>query len=406
METLCSFKLVWQSGLEVKMDDGKLRRFEACRVWHRSPFVDQPHKGGDRWHPNVSVEVMKPHSMEMSWKIWLAGIEMGGAKGGIAVDPETLSLGEQKRLTEASVDERDERNILGPRRDVPAPDVGTNSQIMHWVRQRYAHRHRVREDGPFAGVVTGKPVGYGFDGIEGRTEATGFGVMHVLDRVMSEHWMPYPRISTPRLAVMGFGNVGSHIVQRAAQRQYPVIAVSDKNGGVYASGGLDLQQLFAYYKENRTFSDFKGGDRITNDELLVLQDIDVLFPAALEHVLTKANAARVGAKIIGEGANSPTTFEADKIFEDRGIIVIPDICANAGGVIVSFFEWARNMNVRDERVPCGEKDAVLSAMEAIMSKSTAEMCANAEKYKTSLRNAALVTALGRVAPLFVAKHTA
>ena len=401
VHTLSSFKLKWESDLEVQMDSGGRKRFRACRVWYRSPYTDQPHKGGIRFHPDVNVDMMKAHAIEMGLKCWLMDIAWGGAKGGIAVDPAALSMTEQKRLTEALVDEMDERNILGPFRDVPAPDVGTNARIMNWIRQRYAQRRRSREDARFAGVVTGKPVGYGRDGIEGRAEATGCGVMHTLERVR----MRRPVISsTPRVAVMGFGNVGSNFVRAANLRNQRIIAVSDVNGGVYADSGLDIDKLFEHYRDAKTVVGFKGGDALTNEELLVLPSVDVLVPAALEHVLTKANAAKVSAKVIVEGANSPTTSEADEIFEDRGIIVVPDICANAGGVTVSFFEWARNVNIRDERVPRGNAQEVIRSMENIMTKAIEEMLANAEKYRTSLRNAALVTAIERVAPLFAEKH--
>ena len=403
IEKLLSFKLLWSSGLEVKMDNGNLRHFNACRVWHRSPHTDQPHKGGIRYHPLVSVDMMQAHAIEMSIKCWLNGIEMGGAKGGVAVDPTTLSVEELKRVTEAMVDELDERNILGPFRDVPAPDVGTNPQIMNWIRQRYAQRRRSREDARFAGVVTGKPVGYGFGGIEGRNEATGHGVIAVLRHVMKRR---FGKIGKPRIAVMGFGNVGVHAVQRAHEHHFPVVAVSDVGGGVYNSKGLRVDELRAYVQESKTVAGFPGGDQISNAELLELHDVDVLIPAALEHVLTSENASRVNARVIIEGANSPTTFDADKIFEDRGILVIPDICANAGGVTVSFFEWARNVSIRDERIPAGDKAEVLAAMERILLKAADEMCANAEKYDTSLRNAAFVTAIDRVAPLFRAKHIA
>ncbi|HEY9585887.1 MAG TPA: Glu/Leu/Phe/Val dehydrogenase [Candidatus Paceibacterota bacterium] len=401
VDTLSSFKLKWESDLEVKMDGGGRKRFKACRVWYRSPHTDQPHKGGIRFHPDVNVEMMQAHAMEMGLKCWLMGIPWGGAKGGVAVDPALFSTSELKRLTEALVDEMDERAILGPFRDVPAPDVGTNARIMNWIRQRYAQRRRSREDARFAGVVTGKPVGYGLDGIEGRAEATGFGVMHTLERVRARRPVVGPQ---PRLAVMGFGNVGSNFVQAAKLRGYPVVAVSDVNGAVYAANGLDIEKLFEHYRDAKTVVGFKGGEAIGNDELLVLQDIDVLVPAALEHVLTKANASKVGAKLVIEGANSPTTSEADSIFEDRGILVVPDICANAGGVTVSFFEWARNVNIRDERVPRGNAKEVIQSMECIMASAIDEMLANAEKYGTSLRNAALVTAIGRVAPLFAEKH--
>lgn len=402
-DKLKDFKLVWSSGLEVKMDDGALKHFNACRVWHRSPHTDQPHKGGIRFHPFVNVDMMQAHAIEMSIKCWLMGIAMGGAKGGIAVDPALLSKEELKRLTEAYVDELDERNILGPFRDVPAPDVGTNPEIMNWIRQRYAQRRRSREDARFAGVVTGKLVGYGFDGIIGRNEATGNGVITVLGHVM-ERTLGF--VSQPRVAIMGFGNVGMHAAKLAYEFGYKVVAVSDVRGGVYHPAGLNVPKLCAYVDVAKTVVGFPDADAITNAELLELRDIDALIPAALEHVLTEKNASKVSARFIIEGANSPTTPEADAIFEDRGVIVVPDVCANAGGVTVSFFEWARNVNIRDERVPAGNRDEVLASMQNILIGGVEEMCRNAEKYKTSLRNAAFVTAIGHVAPLFIAKHVA
>jgi glutamate dehydrogenase (NAD(P)+) len=402
IETLGSFKMKsWSSDLEVKLDNGELKRYQACRVWHRSPHTDQPYKGGMRYHPLVNLDMMQGHAIEMSIKCWLMGIAWGGAKGGIAVNPSELSIGELKRITEALVNEMDERDILGPFRDVPAPDVGSTPQMMNWIRQRYAQRRRSREDGPFAGVVTGKPVGYGFDGIPGRMQATGCGVMHVVETVRRER---LPTLG-PRIAVMGYGNVGSHVVSRAKELGYTVVAVSDVSGGVYNQNGLDISALASHASRAKTITGFTGGDALTNSELLELPDIDILVPAALEHVITKDNAGRIKAKLIAEGANSPTTAEADDILESNSIVVIPDVCANAGGVTVSFFEWARNVSRTDERVPQRDNaQEVLNCMYSIMTNSVKEMLANADKHKTSLRNAAIVTSLDRVAPLFLEKH--
>ena len=403
IEKLTTFKMEWGGSLQIKGADGTPKEFRAVRIWYRGPQNGQPYKGGIRFHPLVNTDMMKAHAMEMGLKCWLAGIPFGGAKGGIAVDPNSVTMDELKSLTEAFVDALNERNILGPFRDVPAPDVGTNPTIMNWIRQRYAQLRRDREDARFGGVVTGKPVGYGMDGIEGRNEATGHGALSVLEHSMQKLGMTSAH---PRLAVMGFGNVGSHFVTRAASHGHPIIAVSDVNGGVYNSGGLDVAKLLAYQQEAKTIFGFPGGEQISNDELLVLKDIDVLVPAALEHVLTKKNAPKVRAKIIIEGANSPTMAEADEIFADRGIMVIPDILANAGGVTVSFFEWARNVSIRDERVPSGEKADVLRSMEQILTASTDQVIANAAKYNVSLRTAALLTSMERVAPILRAKHTA
>ncbi len=403
VEKLTTFKMEWGGSLQIRGANGTPKEFRAVRIWYRGPQNGQPYKGGIRYHPLVNTDMMKAHAMEMGLKCWLAGIPFGGAKGGIAVDPTTVTMEELKSLTEAFVDALNERNILGPFRDVPAPDVGTNPTIMNWIRQRYAQLRRDREDARFAGVVTGKPVGYGMDGLEGRNEATGYGAMAVLEHSMQKLGMAHAH---PRLAVMGYGNVGSHFVNRAETHGHPVIAVSDVNGGVYNSAGLDIAKLRAYQRDAKTIFGFPGGDSITNDELLVLKDIDVLVPAALEHVITKKNAAKVCAKIVLEGANSPTMAEADEILSDKGVIVIPDILANAGGVTVSFFEWARNVSIRDERVPSGEKADVLDAMASILTASTEQVLANAAKYSVSLRTAALLTSMERVAPILRAKHTA
>jgi len=403
IKVLRAFKSKWDGDLLLTKDDGTLEIYNACRVWHKSPHTDKPHKGGNRYHPLVSIDMMKAHAIEMSIKLWLMGIPMGGAKGGIAVDPATLSRAELKRLTELYVEALIERNLIGPLLDVPAPDVGTNSEIMNWVRQCYALEKRELGYEPFAGVVTGKPVGYGFDGIEGRTEATGYGVIEVLEHLVKRY---FGKVGRPRIAVMGYGNVGFFTVEKANVRHYPIIGVSDRGGGVYNSKGLNITELNEHFREAKTVAGFRGGDAITSEELLVLQDIDWLIPAALEHVLTVKNASRVGAKIVGEGGNSTTTPGADEIFKERGIIVAPDVCTNAKGVTISFFEWARNLNICDERVPTGEKRAVLAAATKIILRATDEMCANAEKYQTTLRNAAFVTAINRVAPLLTPKYAA
>jgi glutamate dehydrogenase (NAD(P)+) len=403
IEKLTTLKMEWSGSLQAHMKDGVPKEFRAVRIWYRGPFNGLPYKGGIRYHPLVNTDMMKAHAMEMGLKCWLANIPFGGAKGGIAVDPNALTMEELKALTESFVDALNERNILGPFRDVPAPDVGTTPTIMNWVRQRYAQLRRDREDARFAGVVTGKPVGYGMDGLEGRNEATGHGVMAILAHTIRTLDMP---LAHPRIAVMGFGNVGTHFVRRAEMEKFPVCAVSDVHGGVYNANGLDIPALFAHQQQAGTVKGFAGGEAITNDELLVLKDIDVLVPAALEHVLTKKNASHVHAKIIIEGANSPTMAEADEIFEDRNIIVIPDILANAGGVTASYFEWARNVNYRDERVPTGERADVLQKMERILTASTSEVIANAAKYNVNLRTAALLTSIERVAPILRAKHTA
>ena len=410
LDTLRGFKLDWGCDIEARMDDGNTRRFKAVRIWHRSPHVDQPYKGGLRFHPNVDADTMKAHAIEMSIKCWKMGLEWGGAKGGVAIDPAKHSAQELKTVTEKLVDEMDERNILGPFRDVPAPDVGTNPKIMNWIRQRYAQRRRHREDARFAGVVTGKPVGYGFGGIPGRNEATGYGLVSVLDRVIRKYRLyNFDKSSgiKTRVAVMGFGNVGSHVVRFINERfpHFKIIAVGDVSGGVYNSNGLDITKLNEHIQTTKNVIDAPNSTSLTNDELLEL-DCDILIPAALENVITSDNADRIKAKIILEGANGPTTPEADEVLKSRNILVIPDILANAGGVTVSFFEWARNVSIKDERVPTPETNKVLKRLNEMMVASTNEVIETAELYHTDLRNAAYINAIRRAAPLLRTKHLA
>ena len=407
LDTLKGFKMVWTCDLEAGMDGGSIKRFKAVRIWHRSPHVDQPHKGGIRFHPAVDEDMMKAHAIEMSLKCWLMNLAWGGAKGGVAIDPAKHSARELKVITEKLVDEMDERNILGPFRDVPAPDVGTNPKIMNWIRQRYAQRRRHMEDARFAGVVTGKPVGYGFGGIPGRNEATGYGLAVVLERILGHYKFGNIGLSlgASTVAIMGFGNVGSHIA-RFIKEKFPnfnIIAVSDINGGVFNENGLDLNELIEHMNTTGSIVDAPYTKPITNDELLELE-CDILVPAALEKVITSNNADKIKSKIILEGANGPTTPEADEILKLKNILVIPDILANAGGATVSFFEWARNLGIKDERVPLATIDHVLSRLGEMMKASTDEVIHIAYKHKTDLRNAAYITAIQRVAPLFHSKH--
>lgn len=409
LDTLRGFKMVWTCDLEARMDDGSFKRFKAVRIWHRSPHVDQPHKGGLRFHPAVDEDIMKAHAIEMSIKCWLMNLSWGGTKGGVAIDPTKHSAQELKSVTEKLVDEMDERNILGPFRDVPAPDVGTNPKIMNWIRQRYAQRRRSREDARFAGVVTGKPVGYGFGGIPGRNEATGYGLAVVLERILNHERFGLSELCSgdSTVAIMGFGNVGSHVARFIKEKfpHFKIIAVSDVNGGVFSEEGLNINKLIEHRDATGSIVDAPNTKPVTKDELLELE-CDILVPAALENVITPDNAARVKAKIILEGANGPTTPEADEILRANNIIVIPDILANAGGVTVSFFEWARNIGIKDERVPIAQIDEVFKRLSKMMIASTDEVINFAESYKTDLRNAAYITAINRVAPLFRTKHLA
>ncbi|QQG45885.1 MAG: Glu/Leu/Phe/Val dehydrogenase [Candidatus Niyogibacteria bacterium] len=399
IEILTSFKCIWSCDLPVKIR-GKQQLIPAVRVWHRSPHNDKPTKGGIRFHPNIKLTDMQAHAIEMSLKNWLMELPFGGAKGGVAIDPGRCSKSELKAITEKLVDELDERNMIGPYLDVPAPDVGTNPEIMNWIRQRFAQRRRTRETAQFAGVVTGKPVGYGRDGIPGREQATGYGLIEVLEIVLR-----LKRISPDnmkRVAIMGFGNVGANAARFLAQKGYEIIALGDVDGAVYRRDGFDPDEL----SRVKTPHELKAA-KITNHELLELFDIDILLPAALENVITEENALHVKAKIILEGANGPTTPEADEILESREILVIPDILANAGGVTVSFFEWARNTGyAKDPRVPFNTEydKSILTAMSDILKKAAVEVFEYSSKHQLSLRQAAYTVAIKHVASLLRDKY--
>ena len=429
LDTLKSFKLDWGCDIEACMDDGSIRRFKAVAAEHRSPHVDQPHKGGVRYFANeiikedtrqdveeeikvknIMADIIRSHSVEMSIKCWVIGLQWGGAKCWVAIDPAKHSKSELKRVTESLVFEMDEKNILGLFRYVPAPDAGTTPEIMNWIRQRYAQGRRSREDARFAGVVTGKPVGYGFGGIPGRNEATGFGLVSVLEKFIRKYWLyNFDRFSSieTRVAVMGFGNVGSHVVHfiRKIYPNFKIVAISDVSGGVYNSKGLDITKLNEHVQATKSVIGASDSTPLTNEELLE-SDCDILIPAALENVITSDNAGRIKAKIILEGANGPTNPEADEILKSENVLVIPDILANAGGVTVSFFEWALNVGIRDERVPDPQIEKVLRRLKEMMSASTDEVVEISKAYKTDLRNAAYISAIRRVAPLFRAKHLA
>lgn len=399
---LHGFKSAWECDIEAFMDDGSLGQFQACRVWHRSPFPGSPHKGGIRYHPDVNLSMMKDHAVEMSLKCGIVGLEFGGAKGGVALDPTKYSREELKRITEAYIDEMMERNHIGPNLDVPAPDVGTNPDVMHWIRNRYTQKKRVYSVEPFDAVVTGKPTGLGYGGIQGRVEATGWGLVQVFKKFLKKNDLD--KKDFKRIGIMGFGNVGYHVARFLVGEGFTVIAISDFFGGVYNKSGLSLEE-FEGKKDTR---EIKNCESITNEELIVLPDMDIFIPAALENVITQENAWKIKAKGIVEGANGPTICEADSILESRGIFVVPDILANAGGVVVSFFELARNMGKIDHRVPMGElsNTDVLNALSRVMSQATENVCDIQEKYKVSMRFAAYLLALERIAPLFRTKHTA
>ncbi|MDW8396357.1 MAG: Glu/Leu/Phe/Val dehydrogenase [Anaerolineae bacterium] len=362
----------------VKMDNGEVRRFTGYRVHHNT--ARGPTKGGIRYAPHVDLDEVRALAMWMTWKCAIVNIPYGGAKGGVVVDPKQLSLCELERLTRRYTTEI--TPFISPEGDIPAPDMGTNPQVMAWIMDTYS-MHRGYS---VPAVVTGKPVNIG--GSAGRFEATGRGIMFTVREAYRTFGWRFENIA---LAVQGFGNVGSITAQTAYEMGCRVIAVSDVSGGVYNPRGLDIPRLRRFVKEHGSVSSFPDGDRITNQELLALQ-CDVLVPAAMENQITAANAAQVRARVVAEGANGPTTPEADEILLEHNVLVIPDILCNAGGVVVSYFEWVQSLQQL-----FWEEEDVTHRLERIMVRSFHDVYELALRMDLDLRTAALVLGVGRVA---------
>ena len=315
--------------IPVRMDSGEVKVFLGHRVQHHLTLG--PTKGGLRYHPDVALGEVAALAMWMSWKCALADLPYGGAKGGVQVDPHLLSMGELERLTRRYTSEM--VPFIGPQTDVMAPDMGTNEQVMAWMMDTYSHQigHAVPS------IVTGKPVSLG--GSLGRREATGRGVAFLINRVVDMLKMP----GDSRVIVQGFGNVGSYAALALAKFGARITGISDVSGGIFNPKGIDLAALQAHVEKGGRVHDFKGGDPLTNEELLV-QPCDVLVPAALDQVITEKNAGQIQCRILAEAANGPTTVAADAILRQRPeIFVIPDILCNSGGVIVSYFEWVQDL---------------------------------------------------------------
>jgi len=365
--------------LPVKRDDGTITVFEGYRVQHN--LSTGPSKGGVRFHPSVTIGEVAALAMWMSWKCSLVGLPYGGAKGGVIVDPRQLSLGELERLSRRYMQEM--VTFFGPHTDVPAPDVGTNEQVMGWMVDTYANHAGHIEPA----VVTGKPVSLG--GSQGRREATGAGVAYLVTKYLEDLRIP---ISEATVAIQGFGNVGSEAALALSNYGARIIAISDYTGGIYNPRGIDVRKALAYIASQRVLHDFDGGEAITNQQLLEL-DCTVLVPAALERVITPENAPRLRCRILAEAANGPTTNGADKIIEARGDIeVIPDVLCNSGGVIVSYFEWLQNLQNF-----YWERDEVLQKLFAILDKAKEAVDYQKRKFKFSRRLAALTLGIQRVA---------
>src|ERR1043166_5495268 len=364
----------------VLMDNGEVEVFTGHRVLYNTSRG--PAKGGIRFDMQVSLEEVKALAAWMTWKCAVVNLPFGGAKGGVVCDPAKMSVGELERLTR-----RYTSGIvatLGPDSDVPAPDVNTNERVMAWVMDTYSMRmgHTV------TAVVTGKPIEMG--GSLGRREATGRGCMIVTKEALKHLGMP---IQGTTVAIQGFGNVGSVAAQLLQREGCKIIAISDRTGGYYNRNGVDVDAAIKHARQHRSLEGFGGGDQISNEDLLTL-DVDVLLPAALENVITSKNAGSVRAKMICEGANGPTTAGADSILDEKGVFVVPDILANAGGVTVSYFEW-----VQDRGGYFWDEETVNERLESIMVRSFSDVMTWAERHKVSPRIASYMIAVDRVAAM-------
>ena len=364
--------------LPISMDDGKIKVFEGYRVIHSN--ILGPSKGGLRYDASVNLNEVTALAAWMTWKCAVVDIPYGGAKGGICCDPKKMSLSELERLTRAYTQSM--HDIFGPDKDIPAPDVGTGPEQMAWLMDEYSRARGVTVNA----VVTGKPIILG--GSAGRIEATGRGVMvSTLSALTKNKINPF----NAKVAIQGFGNVGSWAALLLKERGCNVVAISDISGGYYDERGIDIGKAIQYRNENKgTLEGFKEATKISNEELLSL-DVDVLIPAALENAITEKNVNSIKAKVIVEGANGPTSHEADSIIEEKGIVAVPDILANAGGVIVSYVEWVQNrLGFK------WTKNRVYRRSDSIIKQSFNNVFSISKKYKVSLRTAAYIAAIDKV----------
>jgi len=371
-------KLCLTVSVPIKQDDGKIRVYTGHRVQHST--ARGPGKGGIRYHPDVTLDEVKALAMWMTWKCAVMGLPYGGAKGGIACDPRAMSEGELERMTRRYTCEI--LPIIGPERDIPAPDVNTTPQVMAWVMDTYS----MNKGYTVPGVVTGKPVPIG--GSLGRSTATSRGLMFTVLSAL-RHLKMKP--SGLRVAVQGYGNAGYYAAKLLHEIGFRIIACSTSKGGIRVEKGFDPDVVNQHYHKTGSVTGFKGAEEITNEELLAL-DCDILLPCALEGQLTAANAGNVKAKIVGEGANGPTTPEADAILNAKGVFVIPDVLANAGGVTVSYFEWVQAL----QEYFWSEAE-VNGKLKELMDRSFASVLAVSLERKVDMRRAAYVLAVSRVA---------
>jgi glutamate dehydrogenase (NAD(P)+) len=364
--------------IAVELDNGEIATLIGYRVQHDD--ARGPMKGGLRYHPEVDLSEVRSLAALMTWKTAVVDIPFGGAKGGIAVDPAKLSPREMERITRRFVDGI--HDVIGPDVDIPAPDMGTNADVMAWIMNQYQKYH-----GFSPGVVTGKPVE--LHGIPGREEATGRGVGHLAFKMLGRLGR---KPAQTRVALQGFGNVGSHAAKFLSEADFKIVAASDASGGYYRPGGLDIPKMLQYALEHQfSLKGYADAERITNEQLLEL-DVELLIPAAIGGVITAENAPRIKAPMIIEAANQPVWPDADQIFDQRGTVVLPDILANSGGVTVSYFEWVQNRQHYQWGL-----NRVRQELDRVLSDSFERVWALASERKVSLRNAAYILGIGRVA---------
>ena len=364
--------------IPVRMDTGHIQVFEGFRVQHN--FARGPAKGGIRYAPDVNLDEVRALAAWMTWKCAVVNVPFGGAKGGIICDPQQMSLGELERMTRRYAAEL--LDFIGPEKDVPAPDMNTNEQTMAWIMDTYSMhaRHTV------TAVVTGKPIDLG--GSSGRREATGRGILFVINEAIKRFKMSP---AETRVVVQGSGNVGGIGARLLHEEGYKVVAISDIHGGIYNPSGINIPEALNYLAATRSFEGYEGVEFVANHELLELE-CDVLVPAATENQITSQNADRLKCKVLAEGANGPTTAAADEILHQKGIFVIPDILANAGGVTVSYFEW-----VQDRMGYFWREDVVNERLQDKMVASFNDLCRFADAHSVDTRTAAYMLAIDRVA---------
>jgi glutamate dehydrogenase (NAD(P)+) len=384
IEVLKQCKKTVEVSIPTSMDDGSVRAFAGYRVTHN--VSRGPSKGGIRYHPDVTQDEVKALAMWMTWKCSLMGLPFGGAKGGVVCDPKTMSMRELERMTRRYTSEI--INEIGPEKDIPAPDVGTNAQTMAWIFDTYS----MNKGHSVLGVVTGKPLAIG--GSLGREEATARGATFCLESALEKKGRSMQGL---RVAVQGFGKVGAYFAKFIAEQGATVVAISDSTGGIYNPNGIDIAAAFAHKRGGGSISELKGGEHITNEELIAL-DCDVFAPCALEQVVTEANASQVKAKVIVEGANGPLTPAADEILEANGVMILPDVLANAGAVVVSYFEWVQGLQEY-----FWKEDEVNARLNSIITRAFDETWATYEERKTSMRMAAYGLAVQRVAEATVTR---